>query len=197
MNRRRYLLSVAAGSSVITGCGGTDPATRDHSFRIYTPSSVSDGSREILPYRFTEQGENTSPPVVIENVPSGTESVFVSIRDVTGREEIPLWLLWNVPLDRKRIPEAVPNVPVVDGLEGAIQGTNARGVIGYSGPDLNRNYDLPTDEGEGKGVQIKGYAVEQELGLSPGTTYDEVVNRINQFDRVSDSQYLMVAERPR
>lgn len=42
--------------------------------------------------------------------------------------------MWNVPHDTEEIPESVPREQTVSALDGAAQGMNVFGEIGYRGP---------------------------------------------------------------
>ncbi|MFB6176900.1 MAG: YbhB/YbcL family Raf kinase inhibitor-like protein, partial [Halobaculum sp.] len=77
-----------------------------------------------------------SPPLEIDGVPSGTERLALVVDDPDAPTAEPFvhWLLWNVLPGTDRIPRDVPETEVVSSLDGARQGTNGFGEIGYRGP---------------------------------------------------------------
>lgn len=90
-----------------------------------TSSAFEDGQR--IPIKYTADGEDISPPLSIEAVPDGTESLVLVVDD----PDAPMgtwdhWLIWNIPADTKEIKEGASP-------EG-ISGINGWGRPGYRGP---------------------------------------------------------------
>ena len=81
-----------------------------------------------IPKRYTCDGENLSPPLKIEGIPEGTESLtlFVEDPDAPAGNWVH-WLVWNISPQFNEIPEG--SVP-----PSAIQGTNDFGQEGWGGP---------------------------------------------------------------
>ena len=131
------------------------------------------------------QGQNESPPIVFENIPTGTESLAVVMREVTDAEELPLWILWNLPPGTDRIDAGVPRRPTVESLGGAVHGQNVRDEIGYAGPDVTREDAGPDDDNGRQSVQILGFAATNRLDLDPGADYLSVVRSMESYARVS------------
>lgn len=82
----------------------------------------------MIPQKYTCDGENISPPLQIEGVPEGTQSLVLIVDD----PDAPMgdwvhWLVWNIKADTKEIAEG--QVP-----EGSFQGTNDFGRLDYGGP---------------------------------------------------------------
>jgi len=126
--RRGVLGSVAGLGSGFAGCTTTDPKTGP--LRLRSPA-FDDG--DSLPARYTCEGANVSPPLRIEGVPAPAEalSVVCSYPDSVGSQATQ-WLLWNLSAGTAEVPAAVPREETV--LDGARQGTNDAGVVGYAGP---------------------------------------------------------------
>ena len=84
--------------------------------------------------RFTQDGDNMSPPLRWSRGPSGTRSYAVIVEDtgVDRPEPIVHWLVYDIPPSIRILPVGVPRD---DELEsGAKQGKNVRGEAGYIGP---------------------------------------------------------------
>ncbi|RYJ14848.1 YbhB/YbcL family Raf kinase inhibitor-like protein [Halogeometricum borinquense] len=107
--------------------GGTD-TPGDGSLTL-SSSAFEDG--ETLPNRFTCEGKGVSPPLSIAGVPDETESLALVVDDpdAPGSDPFVHWLLWNLAPDTATIPEDVPDKTTV--LDGARQGTNGGGNVGY------------------------------------------------------------------
>jgi len=72
-----------------------------------------------LPLAYTCKGQGISPPLSIEGVPKGTQSLVLIMHDpdAIGGRDFLHWSLWNIPPGTATIPEgAVP--------DDAVQGMN-------------------------------------------------------------------------
>lgn len=81
-----------------------------------------------IPSKYTCDGENISPPLIVEAVPENTKSLVLIVDD----PDAPMgtwvhWTLWNIAPDTKEIPEN--SVPA-----GAVEGMTDFGKPGYGGP---------------------------------------------------------------
>jgi len=74
------------------------------------------------------------------------------------------WLIWDIPPGTSGLPEAVPRKERGDDPDGAVQGTNSfpRENLGYGGP-------APPPGHGTHHYHFKLYALDQPLGLQPGT----------------------------
>ncbi|HOX41059.1 MAG TPA: YbhB/YbcL family Raf kinase inhibitor-like protein [bacterium] len=86
------------------------------------------GNNEKMPKEYTCDGNNLSPHLEIEDVPEEAESLVLIADDpdAPGGTWVH-WLLWNIPPAQTVIEEG--GYP-----EGAIEGLNSAGSIGYSSP---------------------------------------------------------------
>jgi hypothetical protein len=83
---------------------------------------------EFIPEKYTCDGKDINPPLLIENIPSGTKSMALIVDD----PDVPAgtwvhWVVWNISPDTKEMKES--SVP-----EGAQQGVNDFRKHGYGGP---------------------------------------------------------------
>jgi Raf kinase inhibitor-like YbhB/YbcL family protein len=146
MHSRRSLLggvgAIVAGT--LTGCnsvteggsGASDSAvttlSTTSSMTISTPAFEDGGT---IPQRYTADGEDVSPPLSIDGVPSaaGSLALVVDDPDAPGGTFVH-WLLWNLPTGTTEIPENQPQARKLAALGDAKQGTNGFGELGYRGP---------------------------------------------------------------
>lgn len=156
INRRGFVVIAA---SVLAGCGGdADTATPDNpALGEVTPAGGLDLSSpafddgDPIPERYGREAENVNPPLVIEGVPDETESFVLIVDDPDAPGGTFLhWLVWNIPGDRREIPEGW------DPAE-ATEGENDFGTTGYGGPD--------PPEGEHR-YRFKLYALDSTLSPS-------------------------------
>lgn len=125
-------------------------------------SSAFHGGEEI-PRQYTGEGADISPPLKVEDVPDGTETLALIVDDPDAPSKTWVhWLVWNIPGDRRAIPEDVPKEEDVPVLGGAQQGINDFDEIGYGGP-------MPPP---GHGVhhyRFTVYALSEAVDLEPGS----------------------------
>ena len=82
----------------------------------------------MIPKRYTCDGDDVSPPLVIGNVPEGTKSLALIVDDPDAPRGIWVhWIVWNIDAGTREIPE--DTVP-----PGALQGTTDFGKQKYGGP---------------------------------------------------------------
>jgi Raf kinase inhibitor-like YbhB/YbcL family protein len=112
---------------------------------------------EMIPSKYTADGQNVSPPLKWEGVSGGTLSIALICDD----PDAPMgtwvhWVMWNIPPDKKELPENVP--PDQKLPDGSIQGITDFKRAGYGGPappsgthryyfklyGLDTKLDLPT-----------------------------------------------------
>jgi Raf kinase inhibitor-like YbhB/YbcL family protein len=69
-----------------------------------------------IPIKYTQAGEETSPPLTWSNVPDGVASFVLIVHDVdaaiaSGTDDILHWLVWNIPASANALAERVPSTP--------------------------------------------------------------------------------------
>jgi len=135
---------------------------------------VSDFSYEgQVESRYTAIGENTSPPLKIENLDSEAETLAIILNDADAPvERASHWLIWNIPAVIDNIQENIPmDQKKVPELNGAYQGKNDFGDIGYRGPALpSSNFEKPHK------YRLIVYALDTDLDLEPGAQERELLN---------------------
>lgn len=78
-----------------------------------TSSAWKDGG--VIPPKYAQPGDDVSPPLAWAQVPDGTESFVLIMRDldaitINGTDIHLYWMLWNIPKDARMIPEGVPEL---------------------------------------------------------------------------------------
>jgi Raf kinase inhibitor-like YbhB/YbcL family protein len=96
-----------------------------------TSTSFQDGSQ--IPARYACSGENFSPPLAWNAPPAKSASLVLIVADpdAPGRT-FTHWVLYDLPTDTRTLTEGVPGVGQL--WDGALQGRNDFGEIGYGGP---------------------------------------------------------------
>jgi Raf kinase inhibitor-like YbhB/YbcL family protein len=94
---------------------GTQPGGRGGRAAVQVMSLMTtawlDGSQ--IPPKYTQAGEQVSPPLAWSNVPDGTTSFVLIAHDLdaatgSGTDDILHWMLWNIPGASRNLPEAIP-----------------------------------------------------------------------------------------
>ncbi len=85
-------------------------------------------NNKLIPPKYTCDGENISPPLVIDDVPENTKSLVLIVDDPDApRGTWVHWTVWNIDPYIKEIPEN--SCP-----QSAVEGMTDSGRPGYSGP---------------------------------------------------------------
>lgn len=83
-------------------------------------------NEQPIPQKYTCQGEDVSPPLIIEGAPQGTESLVLIVDDPDAPNgTFDHWLAWNIPPSTANLPE---------GAQVPKQGKNHFGKNLYKGP---------------------------------------------------------------
>lgn len=114
--------------------GGTPPPPA----MTLTTTAFPDGG--VIPPRFTQAGEQTSPALVWTNTPPNTQSFVLHMHDLevarnkTTDDQVH-WVVWNIPATATGLPEGVPSG--ADRSDGSHQ-ISASGPV-YRGPGAGAN----------------------------------------------------------
>ncbi|WP_461831261.1 YbhB/YbcL family Raf kinase inhibitor-like protein [Aquifex sp.] len=125
---------------------------------------------DVIPSKYTCEGEDISPPVRWEGAPEGTKS-FVLIMD---DPDAPLgtfthWIVYDIPADVNELYENFPKTAEVKGIK---QGINDFGRVGYGGPCPPKGHGYHR-------YFFRIYALDiSSLGLPPEATREQVESKI-------------------
>lgn len=117
-----------------------------------------------IPSKYTCEGLDISPAIVVGEVPKGTKSLAIIVDDPDAPNGIVThWISWNISPDTHQIAE---------GAKPGVQGKNEKGQLGYMGP-------CPSS-GEHH-YYFKVYALNKMLDLKSGASKNDLLNAINGF----------------
>ena len=121
---------------------------------------------DAVPRKYTGDGENISPPLAWSAPPEGTKSWALVCDD----PDAPMgtwvhWVVFNLPADTRELAENQPKDEKLS--NGALQGKNDFGDIGYGGP--------APPKGKPHRYFFKLYAVDTSIDLKPGATKAELL----------------------
>jgi Raf kinase inhibitor-like YbhB/YbcL family protein len=94
----------------------------------------------LIPPKYTQVEQQTSPQLAWANVPAGTQSFVLHMHDMEGARNKTTddqlhWLVWNIPATTTVLPEGVPKGDLKDGSHQ----TSASGDGVYRGPGAPAN----------------------------------------------------------
>lgn len=129
-----------------------------------TSSAFKDG--EMIPSKYTCDGENISPPLNWNGIPDGTKSLAL----INDDPDAPVgdwvhWIVFNIPPETIELKEAASNKKLLPA--GSVEGLNDWNKIGYGGPcppsGVHRYF-------------FKLYALDNLLSLKEGATKRQLLD---------------------
>ncbi len=128
-----------------------------------TSAAFQDGG--LIPQKYTCDGEDVSPPLAWTDPPRETQSIALIADDPDApRGTWVHWVIYDLPPDARELSEGVPPAETLP--NGAKQGRNDFGKIGYGGPCPPRGTHR---------YFFKLYALDRKLGLPAGKTKQELL----------------------
>jgi len=147
-----------------TGCG---KKTEEYQ-KIDLKSSVLK-ENEMIPEKYTCDGDDISPPLEWSNIPDKTVSFCLIMDDPDAPGGVfTHWIVYNIPSNINKFNEGIPNIEELIG--GIKQGKNDFNKIGYSGPCPPSNSTHH--------YRFKIYAIDKILDLKSGIKIDELMKEI-------------------
>lgn len=130
-------------------------------FRLYSPAFDHDAE---LPLRYTQEGEDVSPPLRWEGVPEGTKELVLVCEDPDADEGVfTHWLVYAIPPDATELPEDLGDSVLINSPVECCQGLNEFDASGYTGPP-------PREERGPHRIFFRLFALDTELDVPPGIT---------------------------
>lgn len=143
---------------------------------LHSPAFLIGGN---IPFEYTCDGDNISPPLYWDTPPNGVESFVLIFEDPDApTQTFTHWLIYNLSPTSNRLTENIPKRPTL--AKGGMQGTNDFDQVGYGGPCPPQGTHR---------YMFKLYALDNMLSLSPGATKAEVLAKMD--GRVLDAAELM------
>ena len=126
-------------------------------------SSFDEGT--MIPKKYTCDAIDISPPLKCSKIPDGTKTFAIICDD----PDAPMgtwvhWVIYNLPVNINELSEDVPSLEILP--NGAKQGRNDFGKIGYGGP---------CPPGGTHRYYFKVYALTEELKVETGITKSELL----------------------
>lgn len=129
-----------------------------------TSTAFRDG--QPIPRVYTGDDRDVSPPLKWTEPPPGTESFALVCEDPDApRKTWVHWVLFNLPPEARELAEGVPPQQALP--DGAVQGKNDFGTLGYGGPAPPR--------GKPHRYFFKLSALDTRLELPAGATRDQLL----------------------
>lgn len=161
------LLTIIAVGAV--SCTVSEPELPDEGEMTLSLSSPVFQEGEDIPITYTCDGQDISPPLTWAEPPLETQSFALIMDDPDAPGGVfTHWLLFNLPADSRELPEAVP--PDNELANGAIQGKNSFGEIGYGSP-------CPP-VGPAHHYRFTIFALDQPLDLTVGASRKQVIDTV-------------------
>ncbi len=132
---------------------------------------------------------NVSPPLAWSGAPDGTQSfalIMHSTELVGSDEPWTHWVMWNIPAEVTELGEGVGQMETL--ANGASQGLNGDGVVGYLGPcppDMISEFKSLDGAGDTNPKQeiekyhFEIYALDTKLDLAAGARRDELLQAMD------------------
>ena len=128
--------------------------------------------------------QNLSPPLDWADVPEGTQSFAVIVHSTESQASDEAWIhwvIWNLPADLTGLEEGIKEDATLE--NGARQGLNSVGVVGYLGPCppplISRHASVPgggsNPKQEIEKYNFEVYALDVMLDLAPGATRQQLL----------------------
>ncbi|MBW4605979.1 MAG: YbhB/YbcL family Raf kinase inhibitor-like protein [Hassallia sp. WJT32-NPBG1] len=133
-----------------------------------------------IPFKYTCDGDNISPPIHWEAAPQETKSFALIVDDHDAPNEMfTHWVIYNIPADIRELPEGLAKQAQVP--DGGLQGQNSFGELGFAGP-------CPPKNGAHR-YFFKIYALDQMLDLPAGSNKQQLLLAIE--NHILDKAELM------
>ncbi len=124
--------------------------------------STAFAANALIPSKYTCDGENISPPLAWNDLPTGTQSIALIVDDPDAPQRTFVhWVVYDIPATVSQLPEQIAS----NDFQG-VQGKNDFGKLGYGGPCP------PTGTHR---YFFKLYALDKKLGLTTGATKEQVL----------------------
>ncbi len=117
----------------VVACAPKAPMPAKEAETALSLSSTAFKEGDQLPVKYTCDGQNISPLLEWGEPPQGTQTFALIVDDPDApRGVFTHWVLFNLPANIRQLPEGIPAQFQLE--NGALQGKNDFGKIGYGGP---------------------------------------------------------------
>jgi Raf kinase inhibitor-like YbhB/YbcL family protein len=151
----------------LAGCGGdstSSPADADAPATI-TVTSTAFGEGEVIPQRYTCDGDEVSPPLAWSGVPDGAAALALVVDDPDAPSgTFTHWVVLDIPVGTTSSDES--GVPA-----GGVQATSSAGDAVYAGP---------CPPGGTHHYRFTVVALDAETGLGDGASLDDALEAVDE-----------------
>ncbi len=156
-------------SCTLAACAKGEPAPEKEVEMTLSLSSTAFKEGDKIPVKYSCDGQDISPPLAWSEPPQSTR-VFALIMDDPDAPGgvFTHWVLFNLPANIRQLGEGILAQERLQ--NGALQGKNDFGSIGYGGPCLPR--------GTAHRYLFTLYALDRALDTEPGASKKEVLDTI-------------------
>jgi len=182
---RRMPVVAAAALFLLLGnfAQAQQPTSKTHAALTVTSSAFAAGGS--IPAKYTCEGANVSPPLNWTGAPEGTRSFVLICDDPDAPAGTWVhWILYNLPPNVDSLSEKTETVSALP--NGAMQGTNDFGKVGYGGP-------CPPP-GKPHRYFFKVYALDIDHFLKPGAHKDTVIGAM-EHHILAEGQFIGTCQR--
>ncbi len=131
-------------------------------------TSAAFASGATIPPRYTCDGEDLSPPLAWQGAPEGTRAFALICDDPDAPAGTWIhWVIYNIPATEAGLAEGIPSQETLP--NGARQGVNSWGRVGYNGPCPPRGTHR---------YFFTLYALNTLLQLGPGARRDDLLRAL-------------------
>jgi Raf kinase inhibitor-like YbhB/YbcL family protein len=123
-----------------------------------------------VPVRYTDDGDNLSPPLSWSGLPAGTRELALICDDPDAPRAEPFvhWVMYKIPSSAAGLPEGLPTDRTLRRPITAVQGRNSWKKAGYGGPSPPRGHGTHH-------YHFHIYALDEPLNLQPGMDKDALL----------------------
>ncbi|MCE5278411.1 MAG: YbhB/YbcL family Raf kinase inhibitor-like protein [Planctomycetaceae bacterium] len=125
---------------------------------------------QAIPEKYSQDGQNVSPPLEWQALPEGTKELALIVDDPDAPTPQPWvhWVMYKIPAGVKYLPEGVKPADKPPEPHGAVQGVNTSDNAGYDGPRPPKGHGVHH-------YHFKLYALDRALDLPPRQTKDQLL----------------------
>jgi hypothetical protein len=101
-------------------------------------------ANQPIPRKYTEDGDNVSPPLNFADVPTAAKELALIVEDPDAPRPQPWihWVICKLPAGTQSVPDGVGPDEHPWQFPSALQGKNSWGTIGYRGPAPPRGHGV-------------------------------------------------------
>ncbi len=171
LNLFGLLTLLAILSLLLPGCAVEQKLSEEGKMALSISSDAfQDGGQ--IPSKYTCDGQDISPQLAWGGPPQGTKAFALIVDDPGAPSGVfTHWVLFNLPADTRQLAEGIPSQSQLQ--NGALQGKNDFGKIGYSGPCPPR--------GTTHQYRFTLYALDKLLDLKAGATKKQILEAVKGY----------------